>query len=297
MHGEGTRKASTMKTLTSLQQCLALAITLPLATACGTDATAVGISVAALSGDGSPTLTAADASGTSFSITAGQLAVRDIEFDLPAGLSCADVADQLVGASCEATDDAAPDGEAKLIIDGPFIVDLVHRTAEPSLADVRIPAGTYGRVDVRVDPSAALGGASLVTDLAFDWGGTASTAALRLSFGEDIRTEVPGGVVVAEGDDLLARFVVDGWLAGADVIGCLEAVGAAPGDAATIDGSACGDVEAAVKDNFKNSADLVDDHGADDGTHDAGDDHGVDAPGTDDLGDDHGVDAPGTDDN
>jgi hypothetical protein len=226
--------------------------------ACGADGANVGVSVAALSSDGASQLTSTDGAGTNVAITSGQLAVRDIEFDLPVGATCADVADQLEGARCEAADNADEAGEAKIIIDGPMVIDLVQRTATPSLDAVRIPAGTYRRVDVRVESSAALDDAALVVDLAFDWAETASRATLRLDFSEDIRTESPGGIDVAAGEDLVTRFVVDGWLAGADLVACLEDLGAAPGDATTVTGDDCGAIETAVKNNFKESADLVD---------------------------------------
>ncbi|MEZ4369023.1 MAG: hypothetical protein R2939_22490, partial [Kofleriaceae bacterium] len=216
----------------------------------------MGVAIGALSGAGpGAPLTAADQAGVVYTLSAGQLGVRDIEFDLPDGVTCGDLDGELVGATCD--DDA---GEDKLVVAGPFVVDLVARTATPSLAEVRIPAGTYRRVDVRVEPTPALDGAALAATLAFSWDATPSTVALRLRLNEDIRTEAPGGVVVAAGDDLVARFVIDGWLAGADVVGCLEAEGAAPGDDAVIDDDAggCGDLEDAIKENFKESADLGD---------------------------------------
>jgi hypothetical protein len=54
----------------------------------------------------------------------------------------------------------------------------------------------------------------------FDDGGTPAVLDLRLNFDEDIRIEQPGGVAVAEGDDLIARFAATNWLAGVDLAAC-----------------------------------------------------------------------------
>lgn len=234
--------------------------------ACADDG-GVGVSVAALRGDGP----AADGAGTEFTITAGQLYLRHIELDLPSGRRCADVEGSLTGVTCE--DSTGVSEESKLRIDGPFAVDLLTATSTPSLAGVVIPAGTYGRIDLRVDdgdpadgviaPGSALDDNAFVVEAGFDWNGTPTTLDLRLNFDEDIRIEQPGGVVVAEGEDLIARFAAGAWLAGVDLVGCLDGEGLTAVDGkVTIDDrrdGACGGIEDRVKNNMKESGDLSSD--------------------------------------
>lgn len=238
---------------------------LPLAACGGTDG--AGISVSALSGPGS-TPTAEDASGTTFTLSEGLLHLRHIELDLPAGTTCADVADALVGATC--SDVSTVDDEAKIRIAGPIVVDLVAGTSTPSLDDVVIPAGTYDRIDLRVDdgdpqeglvePGSALDDNAFAVIAEFDHDGTPTVLDLRLNFDEDIRIEQPGGVEVAAGDDLAARFATGAWLDGVDLVACI-----AGGDVVIADGVAviddehdgsCSGIEDTIKRNMKESGDL-----------------------------------------
>lgn len=251
------------KPLALASLCLATA-----AAACSDGSTA-GVSIAALSRAGGEPVTH-DVTGATFTLTRGTLAVRDIELYLPSGVKCSDVGGDLVGATCKSNDDPAGDDSTegdKVFIDGPFVVDLLTGTATPSLADVRIPATTYTRVDVRVDPSASLGDASFVIEASFDLGGQPSTFAATLRFGEDIRVDDPAGIALAADEDLVTRFIVDDWLAGVDVAACARALGTAPGGTVSVDdrsSGACASIDDQVKDNMKRSGDL-DSHGDDDG--------------------------------
>lgn len=234
--------------------CLLLASTATLV-ACGDSSDTAGISVHALRG---ATPTAADSAGTSYTLQSGVMVLEHIELDLPLGVRCADVADQVVGARCDAAD-SADDGEDKLRIDGPLTVDLVAGTSTPSLAGVVIPAGTYRRVDLRVDDFA------IRAD--FDLHGTPTVLDLRTDFSEDIRVEQPGGVPVAPGDDLIARFALADWLVGVDLVACIDDAVTVTGGVAVVDDRACPGVDDAIKRNMKESGDLGD------SSDDLGDDH------------------------
>ena len=210
------------------------------------------------------TLVMFDAADTPYRISAAQLHLRDIELDLPDGMRCADLESQPVGASCE-------DGEDKIRIDGPIIVDLVSGATTPSLADVKIPAGIYDRIDFRVEdgdpedgvvtPGSALDDRSFVVTAAFELDGAPKTLELSLHFNEDIRIERPSGVEVAPGEDLVATWLTNDWLAGVDVASCLDQGDVvADGDSVVIDddtnAGSCSDIENTIKSNMKNSGQL-----------------------------------------
>lgn len=247
---------------------LGLLSTSLLAAACGGGGDA-GIAVSARTGASVPVAT--DARGVAFTVSEGLLHLRHIELDLPDGQSCDDVG-PLVRAECHRGDTAAD--EDKIRIDGPFAVDMIAGTSTPSLAGVTIPAGTYRRIDLRVDdgdPAEGLVAAGSPLDdnafaviASFDDDGQPATLDLRLNFDEDIRIEQPGGVVVAEGEDLIARFAAANWLAGVDLGACVGTLTATDGRYVIDDrrDGACGGIEDTVKSAMKNSGDL-----------DAGDDH------------------------
>ncbi len=236
------------------------------AAACGGGGEA-GVAVSALTGSGQRPV-AADARGLAFTIDEGLLHLRHIELDLPSGTGCADVADRLTGAECHDAD--GPDDEAKIHIPGPFAVDMIAGTSTPSLAGVTIPAGTYRRIDLRVDDGVPEQGVveagsplddnALAVIASFDDGGTPAILDLRLNFDEDIRIEQPGGVAVAEGDDLIARFAAANWLAGVDLAACAATLTPVGGRYVIDDRNdgACAGIEDVVKNAMKESGDLVD---------------------------------------
>ena len=223
--------------------------------ACTSDSDRAGLSVQALHG---ATPTAADSGGTTYTLRRGVMALEHIELDMPLGVRCTDVADQLVGVRCDAAD-SPDDGEDKLRIDGPLTVDLVAGTSTPSLAGVVIPAGTYRRVDLRV--------VDFAIEADFDLHGAPTVLDLRTDFSEDIRVEQPGGVPVAPGDDLIARFALADWLVGVDLVACIDAGVTVTGGVAVVDDRGCPGVDDAIKRNMKDSGDLGD------SSDDLGDDH------------------------
>lgn len=214
-------------------------------------------------------MTSTDSTGAVFTVSAAMAHVRDVRFDLPSGVGCADIAG-LTGARCEPSDRPADDSdEDTIIVDGPFVVDLITGAATPSLSAVRIPAGTYARVDVRLEggragggiaPGSALDGNAVAFTAAYDLEGQSTPVELRLDFSEDIRIDARQGVVVSADEDLIARFVVGDWLARVPLATCLAAQGVRPGQPMLVDddvgGGACSDVENTLKDNFKRSGDL-----------------------------------------
>lgn len=237
---------------------------LALGAACS-DSSGAGISVAALKqNDATPV--AMDSAGTAFTMEQGLLHLRHIELDLPSSRSCSDLADQLVGATCHNGNTASD--EAKIRIAGPIVVDLVAGTSTPSLADVVIPDGTYRRVDLRVDdglpsqgvvtPGSPLDDNALAVIATFQYEGAAATLDLRLNFDEDIRIEQPGGVTVAAGEDLVARFAIANWLGSVDLAACVATLTPDAGRFVVDDRNdgACMGIEDTVKRTMKESGDL-----------------------------------------
>lgn len=190
-----------------------------------------------------------DASSEEFVLQDATINLRHVELDLPDDLSCDDVED---------SGDADCDGD-KLKLQGPFVVNLLTGVSEPSLGS--IPAGNYDRIDFRVDDSDAMGDRSFVASAAFDLDGTATTLVLSLKFNEDIRIEQPGGVDVEAGQDLIASYVTNDWLAGVDVAQCVaDDELDTTGDVVTIDddttSGGCSDIENTIKNNMKKSGQL-----------------------------------------
>lgn len=248
------------------------------AAACGGQTGVAGIQVGATSSaltandPGAPLGIAGD-DGIAYAVSEARVHLRDIELDLPSDVSCADVEDALAGgAECDSSDDSADDGgEDKVRIPGPFVIDLLTRTATPDLSAVQIPALAYQRIDFRVEDARAedglvgqgdaLLGKSWVVRAAFTKDGAPMQLALDLKFNEDIRIEAAGGVDVADGQSLLLQFDMAGWLAGASVGACIDSGDArTEGDTVIIDedtsGNSCGDIENTIKENMKGSGEL-----------------------------------------
>ena len=77
----------------------------------------------------------------------------------------------------------------KIIVEGPFFLDLVARTSEPSLGDVELPAGVYRRVDLRFDPNEASDDASLRIGGTLELADGVRAVELGLPINEDARFE------------------------------------------------------------------------------------------------------------
>ena len=214
---------------------------------------AAGLALIAVTVDqpaGAAELAVTDDADTEFTLTTASLEVRDIELDLPEGTLCADVEADLVGATCS---------DETIKIDGPFTIDLVAATSEPTLDDIELPALSYRRLDVRVDDNSDDVSFAALADFELD--GAPVVLDLSLGFNEDIRVEGGDGVAVDADTDLVVEFVASDWLSGIDIAGCIED-GDLTVDAGTVSVSddsssgSCSDIENTIKDNMKNSGRL-----------------------------------------
>ncbi len=195
-----------------------------------------------------------DDAGTVFTLSDAKIVVRDIKLDLPVGIVCADVTDVLEGAICEPAE--GPGEEDTIVIEGPFLMDLLARTSTPSLANVVIPAIDYQRVDFRLkDETQAW---SFSVDASFMHQSQPANLQLRLAINEDARVENPSLTLDANGT-LVVAFDTASWLNGAPLASCL-----ANGDLAVTAGvllvdenSACDGIHDRIKDNVKSSTKLL----------------------------------------
>lgn len=226
--------------------------------ACADDGATAGVAVQALStdtGEESTPLYMVDDADANFAVSAATLVLRHIELDLPDGHLCDDIeADLSDGVDCQLGQDAD-----SIKIDGPFRIDLMSGSSTPSLAEVRIPAGTYKRIDFRVEDDAS--NESFAVTAAFNLDGEAHTLELSLDFNEDIRIEGPEGITVGDGEDLVASYVSSNWLEGINIGSCVDNGDVdVRGTTVTIsEGTSrgsCSDIENVIKNNMKTSGQL-----------------------------------------
>lgn len=207
-----------------------------------------------------PTFQSSD--GVRFTLTQARIHLRDIQLDLPKGTACEDVSGLVSGAECKAADDSKT-----LVVAGPIVADLMTGATTPDLSGVVIPAGTYKRIDFRLEEAKSgevaagepLIGYSLLVGADFaDQAG--KKLEMRLKFSEDARFESDAGVEVPEGGTLIAMLNPAVWLNGLPLGSCIEKGDVTTeGDTVRIDDRAEGDCSGAedtVKRNIKTSGDL-----------------------------------------
>ncbi len=254
-----------------------------------------------------------DDGGTPITLSEVRVNIRDVEFYLPPGMRCEDVQFTFVEpVRCDAEDqdeveeepgddnggvedgaDDSEDGEEgdKVVVEGPFIADLINGTSVPDLSNFLIPSGNYVRIDVRIEeakaedglltPADPLNGRSLVASGQFEYQGSLHTLNLRLKFNETIRFENPNGIPVSESgaNDVVVTLDENSWFTGINLTACLdngdltlEADGSLVIDENSGQGE-CGNIENIIKDNIKASGNVVkdDDDDDDDGIGDAQD--------------------------
>lgn len=198
--------------------------------------TAGGPALAAVSDEPVPQngFPATDADGTIFHIDMARGYVRDVELDLPDDSLC----DQFEEGMFSEPVACAP-GDDKIVISGPFVVDLVNATSTPDLSDVGIPAGVYQRIDIRFDDAEvvdglvtaedALNGNTLIMSGTFkfdplDADEVEKTFEMALKFNEDVRFEGPAEDIVLEDsdEDLVLKLDVAMWFNSLPITTCIN---------------------------------------------------------------------------
>lgn len=203
-----------------------------------------------------------DSSGTELPIATAFTQVRHVELYLPAGTECTDLPDL-----------SATDGDHTVVCDGdkirargPWRVDLLSRQATPPLPTVPVVAGTYRRVDVRLEKDAL--GVTLSLTGTLPLGGVPTPYALDLDFEENVRFE---GRAITASPDAVARAVLaldpSSWFASLPIVACAES-GAFEIDDGVVEmddgGGACEDIEDIVRAALVGSGSLERDDGEED---------------------------------
>lgn len=229
----------------------------------GTGAQALPTQAQALEPLGPPTFQSSD--GVTFFLTQARIHLRDIRLDLPQGAKCGDVRSTLNLAECKGGDSGS--GSGTIEIPGPIVVDLMTGSTTPDLTELRIPAGTYKRIDFRLEEAKTpevpanepLIGYSFIASASFS-DGNQRQLELKLKFSEDARFESATGVEVSDGGTLLTMLRPSVWLEGLPLGACVQKGDVAiSGATVTIDDQAKGDCSGAedtVKRNLKRSGDL-----------------------------------------
>lgn len=244
-------------------------------TACGGDGASLRFSVhesqaqatsplvAAAEPAPAPTFSSGD---ITFTLQQARIHLKDIRLELPQGTKCDDVRGLLSGATCKGGESGS--GSGTVLVPGPIVVDLMAGTTTPDLSGLRLPAGSYKRIDFRLEEAKAdevaanepIVGYSLLVKAGFTRDGAANTLELKLKFSEDARFESVTGIEVGADDELLALLKPQAWLEGLPVASCLQS-----GDLRLSSNvllldeqaqGACSDAETLVKNNIKNSGDL-----------------------------------------
>ncbi len=170
----------------------------------------------------------ADADGMLYTLMSARLVVDQIELELPDGVDCSDVDDELEDpVDC---DEGTLEGD-ELTIDGPFVVDLVDGTTTPELGTINIPALNYDEIDVEVDDidedddvvesDDVLIGNTFVGEADFEFENQKRELSMEFSFDTEAEVDDPE-LLLGDGDTLVVQFDAAGWLADIPVTTCLQ---------------------------------------------------------------------------
>ncbi|MDB5102878.1 MAG: hypothetical protein JWP91_567 [Fibrobacteres bacterium] len=174
------------------------------------------------------TFTVRDSSGAGIVLTAIEVGVRRIDFELPEGIDC----EHATGTSCDSSE---------VSVRGAFIMDLMTGESVPSLGTFRLPEGLYKRVRLRLEGNdggssgeshkdgadgSASGPNMVIKGRTDSARGPVRVFALKLNLSEGLEFEKPEGFRIAADslNSVLMQLAVDGWLRGIDLMGCLDPV-------------------------------------------------------------------------
>lgn len=230
-----------------------------------------------------PVLAISDLSGLTFNILEARANIGRIKLESSEPDSCDEVvaAPDLADGDSLDTDKGDCD-ESELNLKGPFVVDLLTGASTPSLGNLSVPAGTYKKVKIRLEPALAGGGALAADDAlignTLHVKGTYTLSGLPeqnfsmlLKFDEDLEIEDKAGLKLDPSamNAILISLKVGGWMAGLRVKDCLEKpeVMASLGGAIVLSEDSllgkCLDVESTIKENIKKSFEVDEDEDGD----------------------------------
>lgn len=257
------------------------------------DATTAGIQFS-LSSASSQTALRALTAGTP-ELSEARVSIREIKLEMQEGRSCADLnlSDERIRCEEETElEDGISQTEVELVIEGPFVFDMVSQTSTPDLSDLQIPSGVYKEIEFRIDDAEVedgvvtsgdeLDGHSLVAAGQFlDLEGNAQNFELRLNFNEEWEIENEAGIEVVEGlnNNILLQFAGAGWFEAVDLATCfaddeleVDESGVVQISEETSGSGDCSDIESLIKDNIKQKVELDKDESEDDSDDESEDD-------------------------
>ncbi|GEM_PF-1601176 len=180
--------------------------------------------------DGS--FTVRDAAGTALILTAINVNISRIDFELPEGLSCA----QAPGVVCDSEE---------VSLRGALSMDLMTGVSTPALDRFHLPEGLYKRVRLRLDEGEGSSGrrgkdggedpGGLLTNLVISGRtdsalGPVHSFAVRLDLQDGLEFDKPDGFRI-KADSLnavLMQLSVDKWMTGVNLAKCLDSTSAVP---------------------------------------------------------------------
>jgi hypothetical protein len=167
-------------------------------------------------------LAAVDAQGLAVEVTSAVGQVQRIDFDLPAGRTCAQLGDRVEGGVCVA------EGLGEYFrFTGPWTLDVLGN--EMPIDGLAMPAGAYARVAVRMqraEDSAEVDDDDLkqAVDMSLIIRGTAGAGSFTLHIRDTLDARFEGQAALVAGSGLvpvLLELPVATWFAGVDLGACV----------------------------------------------------------------------------
>ncbi|MBL8787578.1 MAG: hypothetical protein JNJ59_21925 [Deltaproteobacteria bacterium] len=197
---------------------------------------------------GNPSLSGTDADGAELSVESGIALVDRLEFALPDGVDCDfPTVTAAYATHCDA-------GDARLVVDGPWTVDLVSGETWPPLDGLELPEGELGAIALKMKGDAGAARAALTLEGTFKASREAAGRPFALELGGAVVAKFDPGeaLVVSRATTGLGLWLdVTGWFATLRLGSCIAAGGVPEVDGVLLLNRAekrtCGNVEAALR--------------------------------------------------
>ncbi len=210
-----------------------------------------------------------DGSGAVLTVNEGYANVEFVEIELFDSTGCETFGDYefLPPVSCE---------DDRILIDGPFLVDLILGASIPESGELTVPPGTYKKVKIRFGESSGLnlppghpleghtlyaaGTVRIPNETPETTDDAVYSYLMPFDFDVDPEFENPAGIRISDGalDRIILNLDVNKWFTDLPIGDCIEELDPIVEPinfAADLEGD-CEDVEEALKDNIEQSGDL-----------------------------------------
>ena len=210
------------------------------------------------------TFTLQDSGGASLVLTAIQVNVEKIDFDLPEGLTCK----QAKGVACDSDE---------VEVEGAFAMELITGKSDPPIGKIRLPEGVYKKVGLSleaVDADSVHSGASgdsgkaespnlVIAGHTDSSSGPVRSFSMRLTLREGLDFENAAGLRIKADslNGILLALSVDHWFDGVELSKCVESAVPDSAGLRILGGdSFCGGAGARIRRNIEASTEFEDDH-------------------------------------